>query len=384
MAENSAQEKTEEATPKRKLDSRKKGQAPRSKELQTFTSLLAAGFAMLFFGKSIVTGLTTTLQGSLSIEREYAFSSTALPAQMSSAVYGFVGLLAPLFATLFVASLMSSMALGGWIFSFSQVQPKFERLNPLKGFAKIFSIKSLLELPKSIGKFVLVAGVAVFVLNLALEDIYALSLQPIMSALSSAGSLMIWCFFGFSSVLIVVVAIDVPVQLWEYRKQLKMTKQETKDESKETEGRPEVKSAIRERQQEFARQRMMAEVPTANVIITNPTHFAVALRYEQNGSFAPKVVAKGQDFVAARIKEIGAEHGVVVFSAPPLARALYASTDLNQEIPANLFVAVAQVLAYVFHLQRAMASNSKRPVAPVDLPIPDDYASAIAERGPEQ
>lgn len=333
---------------------------------------------MLFFGESIVTGLTTTLQGSLSFEREFAFSSTILPMQMTSAVYGFVGLLAPLFATLFVASLMSSMALGGWIFSFSQVQPKFERLNPLKGLAKIFSIKSLIELPKSIGKFVLVAGVAIFVLNLALEDIYALSLQPIMSALSSAGSLMIWCFFGFSSVLIVVVAIDVPVQLWEYRKQLKMTKQETKDESKETEGRPEVKSAIRERQQEFARQRMMAEVPTANVIITNPTHFAVALRYEQNGSFAPKVVAKGQDFVAARIREIGSEHGVVIFSAPPLARALYASTDLNQEIPANLFVAVAQVLAYVFHLQKAMASNGKRPVAPADLPIPNEYASAIA------
>ncbi|GJM11629.1 MAG: flagellar biosynthesis protein FlhB [Pseudohongiella sp.] len=381
MAENSAQEKTEEATPKRKLDSRKKGQAPRSKELQTFTSLLAAGFAMLFFGKGIVNGLTTTLVGSLSFEREYAFSDTILSMQMSSAAQGFVTLLFPLFVTLFVASLMSSMALGGWIFSFSQVQPKFERLNPLKGLAKIFSIKSLIELPKSIGKFVLVAGVAIFVLNLALEDIYALSLQPIMSALSSAGALMIWCFFGFSSVLIVVVAIDVPVQLWEYRKQLKMTKQETKDESKETDGRPEVKSAIREKQQEFARQRMMAEVPTANVIITNPTHFAVALRYEQNGSFAPKVVAKGQDLVAARIREVGEEHGVVVFSAPPLARALYASTDLNQEIPANLFVAVAQVLAYVFHLQNAMSSNGKRPVAPDNIPIPAEYESAVKQGG---
>ncbi|MEX0965156.1 MAG: flagellar type III secretion system protein FlhB, partial [Pseudohongiellaceae bacterium] len=278
MAENSAQEKTEEATPKRKLDSRKKGQAPRSKELQTFTSLVAAGFAMLLFGKSIVDGLATSLTNSLSFEREYAFSDTVLSLQMSLAAQGFVTLLLPLFATLFVASLMSSMVLGGWIFSFSQVQPKLERLNPLKGLAKIVSIKSLIELPKSIGKFTLVAGMAVFVLNLAFEDIYVLSLQPIMSALRSAGMLMIWCFFGFSSVLILVVAIDVPVQLWEYRKQLKMTKQETKDESKETEGRPEVKSAIRERQQEFARQRMMAEVPTANVIITNPTHFAVALR----------------------------------------------------------------------------------------------------------
>ena len=323
----------------------------------------------------------TTLQGSLTFRREMAFNDLALTMQMSSAINGFVVLLLPLFATLFFASIASSMALGGWIFSFTQVQPKFERLSPIKGLGKIFSIKSLIELPKSLGKFFLVAGVAVFVLNQAMEDIFSLSLQPLMQGLSSAGTLMIWCFFGFSSVLILVVLIDVPVQLMEYRKQLKMTKQETKDESKETDGRPEVKSAIRERQQEFARQRMMAEVPTANVIITNPTHFSVALRYDQNGSLAPRVVAKGRDLVAARIREIGREHGIVVFSAPPLARALYASTDLNQEIPADLFVAVAQVLAYVFHLQDAVASHRKRPVAPKDLPIPSQYATTTATSG---
>lgn len=381
MAENSAQEKTEEATPKRKLDSRKKGQAPRSKELQTFTSLVAAGFAMLLFGSNIIDGLIATLQGSLAFKREMAFSDLALTMQMSSAVNGFVLLLLPLLATLFFASVASSMALGGWIFSFNQVQPKFERISPLKGLGKIFSIKSLIELPKSLGKFFLVAGVAVFILSQALEDLYALSLQPLLQALSSAGNLMIWCFFGFSAVLILVVLIDVPVQLMEHRKQLKMTKQETKDESKETDGRPEVKGAIREKQQEFARQRMMAEVPTANVIITNPTHFAVALRYEKTGSGAPRVVAKGQDLVAARIREIANEHGVVVFSAPPLARALYASTDLNQEIPADLFVAVAQVLAYVFHLQDAVASHRKRPVAPKDLPIPSQYETATGQGG---
>lgn len=384
MAENSAQEKTEEATPKRKLDSRKKGQAPRSKELQTFTSLVAAGFAMLLFGGAIVDGLLETLQSSLTFRREMAFNDVALTMQMSSAVNSFVVLLLPLFVTLFFASFASSMALGGWIFSFNQVQPKLERLSPIKGLGKIFSIKSLIELPKSLGKFFLVAAVAVLVLNQAIEDIYSLSLQPLMQGLSAAGNLMIWCFFGFSSVLIIVVMIDVPVQLMEYRKQLKMTKQETKDESKETDGRPEVKGAIRERQQEFARQRMMAEVPTANVIITNPTHYAVALRYEQSGSFAPRVVAKGQDLVAARIREIGKEHGVVVFSAPPLARALFASTDLNQEIPADLFVAVAQVLAYVFHLQDAVASHRKRPIAPKDIPVPSQYSTTTATGGAEQ
>lgn len=377
MAENSAQEKTEEATPKRKLDSRKKGQVPRSKELNTFTSLMAAGVAMLLFGNQIVSDITTLLTDHLSFSREAAFSEAVIANQLSTASADFLLLLTPLLVSLLCVSLVSPVALGGFIFNVSLIQPKLERISFAKGFGRIFSSKSLLELPKALGKFVLVAGVAIFVLNLAMEDIYSLSLQPFTSALSSAGWLFVWCFFGFSSVLILVVAIDVPFQLWEHRKQIRMTKQDTKDEYKETEGKPEVKQAIREKQQEFARQRMMAEVPKADVIITNPTHFAVALRYDQHGKGAPKVVAKGRDLVAKRIREIAAEHKVMVFSAPPLARALYASTELNQEIPANLFTAVAQVLAYVFQLRKAAKGSGKRPKPPVDLPIPDDYASSM-------
>jgi len=381
MAENSAQEKTEEATPKRKADTQKKGQVPRSKELNTFMSLMAAGLAMLVFGRNIVENISSLLLEHLAFTREAAFSDTAIATQLTAAVSDFVLLLAPLLITVFLVSLLSPVALGGWIFNASLALPKMERISVGKGFARLFSGKSLLEIPKALGKFFLVAATAVLVLNMALDDIFLLSLQPIASALSSAGMLFIWCFFGFSSVLILVVFMDVPFQLWEHSKQIRMTKQETKDEYKEMEGKPEVKRAIRERQQEFARQRMMTEVPTADVIITNPTHYAVALRYEQSGRGAPKVVAKGRDLVAQRIRELAKEHGVMIFAAPPLARALYASTDLNQEIPANLFVAVAQVLAYVFQLRKTKSRYGKRPTPPTDLPIPDDYASSMMDGG---
>lgn len=376
MSENSAQEKTEEATPKRREDTRKKGQTPRSRELNTFTSLIAAGCAMLVFGKQIVTDITALLLDHLAFSRDAAFSDDAMTAQLTAAVTDSVLLLTPLFIIVALASLLSPLALGGWIFNAGLVLPKMERISMLKGFGRLFSSKSLIEVPKALAKFFLVAGAAIFILYIALEDIYLLSLQPIASAMNSAGWLFIWCFLGFSSVLVLVAMIDVPYQLWDHSNQIRMTKQDTKDEFKETEGRPEIKQAVRERQQEFARQRMMTAVPKADVIITNPTHYAVALQYDRFGKGAPKVVAKGRDLVAARIREIGIEHKVMLFEAPPLARALYASTELNQEIPANLFVAVAQVLAYVFQLRKAKTTRGKRPAPPRELPIPDAYSAS--------
>ncbi|PCJ26676.1 MAG: flagellar biosynthesis protein FlhB [SAR86 cluster bacterium] len=373
MAENSTQERTEEATPKRKEDARKKGQIPRSKELNTLTSLLAAGLGLSVFGKGIVNGIKELLIDSLTFGHEAAFSRSIISVQAFDAITQFALLIGPLLILMFFVSLLSPISLGGWIFNPSLLAPKMERINIMKGFGKMFSSKSLLELFKAIGKFLLVASVTVFVISMVLDDIFGLSLQPLESALSSAGSLFIWCFFGFSSVLILVVFMDVPYQLWDFKRQIKMTKQEIKDEMKETDGKPEVKSAIRERQQEFARQRMMTEVPTADVVITNPTHFSVALRYDKSGTGAPKVVAKGRDLVAARIREIAKENGVVLFSAPPLARALYSSTDLNQEIPSNLFMAVAQVLAYVFQLQQIGSNFKSKPKRPEDLQIPDEY-----------
>lgn len=373
MAENSGQERTEDATPKRLEDTRKKGQVPRSRELNTLTSLLAGGVGMLIFGRQIVDDISSLLSDALSFGRDAAFSNSIMTLEMGNTVTKFMLMLSPIFVLLTLTAILSPISLGGWIFSFSSLAPKMERISLIKGFGRIFSSKSLMELIKALGKFILIASVAFYVISQAMDYIFLLPLQPLVNVFSSTGMLFIWCFFGFSSVLIIVVLIDVPYQLWDFKKQTKMTKQEIKDEMKETDGRPEVKSAIRERQQEFARQRMMAEVPTADVVITNPTHFAVALRYDQSGTGAPKVVAKGQDLVAARIRALAEENGVALFAAPPLARALYASTDLNQEIPSNLFLAVAQVLAYIFQLRQLKVKPGAKPKPPSNLSIPDEY-----------
>lgn len=373
MAETSAQDRTEEATPKRLADSKKKGQVPRSKELNTLTSLLAAGIGMLVFGRQIVEDIKTILTESLSFGYETAFSETVISIQMTETIINVLLLLAPLFIVLVCVAIISPISLGGWVCNFATLAPKLERISVFKGLGRIFSSKSLMELVKAIAKFVLVASVTIYVISEAMNKIFSLPLLPITQAFDSTGSLFIYCFLGFSSVLILVVIIDVPYQIWDFSRQLKMTKQEIKDESKETEGRPEVKGMIRAKQQEIAQQRMMADVPLADVIITNPTHFAVALRYDESGTGAPKVIAKGKDFVAARIREVAKENGVALFAAPPLARALYASTEIDQEIPGNLFLAVAQVLAYIFQLKRLTNKRGSKPKVPTNLPIPDEY-----------
>ncbi|MDC0598941.1 flagellar biosynthesis protein FlhB [Gammaproteobacteria bacterium] len=374
MAENSAQERSEQATPKRKEDSRKKGQVPRSKELNTVASLLAAGIGMAIFGRNIITDITEMLRDSLRFDHTSAYSETIISTQLSVIMPKVIFMLSPLFILLTLVTIISPLSLGGWVFSGSQIAPKMERISFFKGLGRIFSSKSLMELLKAIAKFILVGGVTVFVISQVISDIFVLPLLPVTESLNSTGNIFIWCFLGFSSVLILVTLIDVPYQLWDFGRQIMMTKQEIKDEMKEMDGRPEVKNVIRERQREFAQQRMMVEVPLADVIITNPTHFAVALRYDQAGTGAPKVVAKGRDLIAAKIREVAKEHGVAIFSAPPLARALYSSTELNQEIPGNLFLAVAQVLAYIFQLKRAKAAFKTKPKPPKNLPVPDEYA----------
>ncbi|MEZ5490687.1 MAG: flagellar biosynthesis protein FlhB [Gammaproteobacteria bacterium] len=377
MAEAQAQEKTEQATPKRIRDARDKGQVPRSRELNTVLSLMMAGVGMLFFGQQIITDLNQILAENLRFDRDAAFSEALVLTRLGETVLAALTMLAPLFALLIAVAVLSPLSMGGWVFNFALAAPKLERISPLKGLGKLFSVRSLMELFKAIGKFLLVATTSCFVLYLVLDQIVGLSLLPLPEAMNTAGALAVWCLLGFSAVLILVAAVDVPFQLWQHQRQLRMTRQEVRDELKQTEGRPEVKATIREKQQQFARQRMMAEVPDADVVITNPTHFAVALKYDQAGAGAPIVVAKGQNLIAARIRELAQQNGVVLFSAPPLARALYFSTDLNQEIPRNLFLAVAQVMAYVFQLRQVPKRGGSRPKPPRDLPVPEEYSDLI-------
>lgn len=374
MAEESQQQdRTEQPTPKRRADARKKGDVPRSREL-TMTGVMLSGSAglLLMAGPMGERLLSAFAQGFV-LEREAMFdTSLMVPALTSIATEGMLSIL-PFVAVIICAVFLSAACIGGWSFSMKAAAPKFERLNPIKGIKRIFSANGLMELIKAMAKFTLVAAIAIAWLWWSSEDLLALGRQPIGPAIASALHICGVSLLVVSCGLILIAAVDVPFQLWQYQKKLRMTRQQVKDEFKETEGRPEVKSRIRQLQQQAAMQRMMEDVPTADVVITNPTHFAVALKYDDNAMGAPRVVAKGKDLIAKRIREVAEENGVPLFSAPPLARVLYKTTDIGTEIPARLYTAVAQVLAYIFQLNETLAPGQQRPEPPVPEVNEDEF-----------
>ncbi len=377
MSEDASQEKTEEPSEKRKQETRDKGQVPRSKELNTVVSLMVSGMGILFFGHYLVEFLASQLSASLTLSpADFADTSTIYTASSEALTSTIVALL-PLLTVALLSAFFGPVAMGGWIFKFSSIEPKLEKLNPLKGLGKIFSSQGLMELVKALTKFFLVASVAAFLIYFSVQEILAVGLQALGPSLVHIGKLVAISFLIFSSVLVLVALVDVPFQLFQFNQKIRMTKQEVKDEMKETEGRPEVKSRIRSLQQEVAKRRMMEDLKEADVVITNPTHFAVALSYSEDSLSAPTVIAKGRDLLALNIIEVAKEHDVMVFQAPPLARALYSSTDLQQEIPANLYVAVAQVLAYIFQLRKLTPAYRSTLERPDNIPIPDDYRDLI-------
>jgi flagellar biosynthesis protein FlhB len=355
--ENQAQERTEQPTPKRLEDARRKGQIPRSRDLTAAAVMLAGGTALYMFGGHIGGQMHGMMSRSLTLSREQALDSMYLtPALTSAAIEGFRACM-PVLLIIMLAAIIAPLALGGWSFSSESLAPKFERLNPLAGFKRMFSLKSLIELSKALAKFATVAGVAVLVLWKDTPALLALGREPTALAIGHALKLSGQGLLSISAGLLLIAAIDVPYQLWQYLKQMKMSREEIRQEMKESEGSPEIKGRIRQVQQEMARQRMMQDVPKADVIVTNPTHFAIALKYDEKRMRAPIVVAKGVDLLAARIREIAGEHNVPIFEAPPLARVLYRNVDIGSEVPSNLYVAVAQVLSYVFQLRVAKRSG---------------------------
>ncbi len=372
MAANDGQERTEQPTPKRLQDARQKGQVARSRELGTLAGLLVSAAVFLSLGGYLIQGLTDMLYSFLSLRREEIFDGPALHERFLGGVADTVLLLSPLFLSVMAVGILSAIALGGWSFSPQSLAFKPDKLNPVKGLARVFSWRGIVEMFKSLAKFLLVGLAAITLLNIQGHEFVALGREGLIPALAHMGDLLTWAFLLLSLVLVVVVAIDVPFQLWDHNRQLKMTRQEVKEEFKQTDGSPEVKGRQRRLQMEMAQRRMMEEVPKADVVITNPTHYAVALRYDQESMNAPILIAKGADLMAARIRGIAAEHEVPVLSAPPLARALYHSTELNSPIPVGLYRAVAQVLAYVYHLRQGPIYNREGVSPPVDLPIPDE------------
>lgn len=373
MAEEAQQDRTEQATPKRREDARKKGDVPRSRELTMTGVMLAGAGGLLVMGGPMGSDLLAAFADGFTIERELLLNERFLvPAFAAMALRAFISLL-PFAVVLLLAVFLSATAIGGWSFSMKAMSFKIEKLNPLKGLKRIFGANGLNELVKAIAKFSLVAVIAVAWLWRSVDDLLALGRQPLSDAILAAIRICGESLLIVSTGLLFIAAVDVPFQLWQYQKKLRMTRQQVKDEFKETEGRPEVKSRIRALQQQLATRRMMEELPTADVVITNPTHVAIALRYDDSSMGAPKVIAKGKDLVAKRIREVAAEHRVPLFSAPPLARVLFRTTEIGEEIPARLYTAVAQVLAYIFQLNETLRPGQKRLQPPVPEIDEDDY-----------
>lgn len=379
--EHGPEDRTEQPSAKRLDDARERGQVPRSKELAATAVVIAGALALLIGRDYYATNLARLFELGLHLPRAVLFEADLLPGSLVNGLVIGLQLLLPVAAATIGAAVLGTVALGGWTFSTQALAPDFSRLNPVTGLARLFSVNGLIELVKALAKFAIVAVIAGILLWHLGPDFLALGSLTLEAAISRAAWLSGIALTGLAASLVVVAALDVPFQFWHHRKQLRMTKQEAKDEAKETEGRPEVRSRIRNLQRSIANRRMMAEVPKADVVAMNPTHFAVALRYDAGKMKAPRVVAKGADLMALQIRRIAEAHNVPVFEHPQFARALYFTSEVGKEVSPRLYVAVAQVLTYIYQLTgRSPPGGKARPagakVAPKkpDLKIDADLA----------
>lgn len=366
--EQTGQERSEEPTAKRLSEARKKGQVARSRELNTLLVMLVSALTLWLFSASAMTGFVAIVSDALSPNGDVLRDPELIPVHFMQVMMSALVLIAPFLAITVVAALAGPALMGGMLFSAEAIAFKAEKLDPIKGLGRVFSTKGLIELVKALLKFFLVLGVAVLIYKFLERDVMSLITLDVREGIARSGSMIMVALVLLSATLVLIAAIDVPFQLWSHNKQMRMTKQEIKDESKETDGRPEVKSRIRQLQQEASQRRMLQDVPDADVVITNPTHFSVALKYDKDGSGAPRVVAKGQDLIAFKIRSIAMEHDVAIYEEPPLARALHGTTEIGDEIPGPLFLAVARVLAYVYHLRQSTPTDYIPRPAPVELP----------------
>jgi flagellar biosynthetic protein FlhB len=372
VAEESDLEKTEPASQRRLEKAREEGQVPNSRELATFLVTITGVAGMSALAGWMWPRSADLLRHGLTIDRRAIFDPAAMFALLIERATDALLMLAPLFIALMLAAFVSPFLMAGWNFAPKALEPKFSKLNPAAGFKRMFSSTAAVELAKSMGKATLVGSVAAWVVMRDHEKLFALFGAPVDVALGATGDLIMTATLLLVAGMALIVAIDVPFQLWHYHSELKMTKEEARQEFKEQEGDPHVKGRIRQQQREMARSRMMANVPKADVVVTNPTHYSVALRYDAARGGAPRVVAKGAGEMALRIRTVATEHDVPLVEAPPLARALHKHCELEQEVPARLFRAVAEILAYVYQLNDAFARGGDVPKMPGDLQVPED------------
>ena len=372
MSEDSDAEKTESASPKRLEQAREEGDVPRSREVATFTVLMASGCCLWFAGDAIVRRLTAVMVSGLTLDREQILNPNAMILRVASDVTSVLLTCLPYAVAIMVVALASPLLVGGWLFSSKAFTPNFGKLNPIRGLGNMVSKNALVELLKALAKTLVVGFVAWMVMQHYKDAVLGLSVESLKAGSAHLISLLISAFLIIVGALGLIAAIDGPYQMWHYANKMKMTLQEVKQEAQESDGNPQIKQKIRQLQHEMSRRRMMADVPTADVVVTNPTHYAVALKYGENSRGAPQVVAKGADAVAARIRELAGEHKVAILEAPALARALYKHTEIGDEIPEALYGAVAEVLAYVFQLRSYGNGNGQRPDKPKKLDVPPE------------
>lgn len=367
-----SQEKTELPTEKRLRESKEKGQIPRSREFNTMATMIAGAVGLWLQGGAMVEDLLSMLRSSFAVRREDLLADHAIVANMVRVTLEALLVIAPLLVLLTVIALVSPLVLGGWSFALDSVRPKWERVSPMSGFKRMFSLNSLMELLKGVLKVVLVGAIAVGLVAIYQDRLLTIGAMPLFAAIQEAGTVLLISFIALSCGLVAIAAIDAPFQLWQFTQKQKMSLQEVRDESKETNGKPEVKQRIRQLQMQYAQQRMIEQVPKADVIITNPTHFAVALKYDQNSMEAPQLLAKGTDDFAQRIREVAKKHRIPIVRVPPLARALFYSTRIDAQIPGPLYLAVAQVLAFVQQLRLARRAGVAPPPTPRPT-VPKDF-----------
>lgn len=368
--ENSSQEKTEEASPRKLNKAREDGQLPRSRELNTVAVVVVGALVLLSIGPMLSDRLLAFSEAAFS----RAASGVEMTTFLSEALAVLLWLVVPFALFQMVSGVVSSLAVGGYVFSTKALAFKGDRLSPIKGVKRIFSRKSFVELAKAIGKFLLISGVAIFALLGVADQLLVLSDKSFETAIAEGLTVVMLCVLAMGVILAFVALVDVPFQLSDHKRQMRMTKQEVKDEHKDSEGKPEVRAKIRQMQQSIANNRMLSDVADADVVITNPEHYSVALKYNADHSAAPLVIAKGADHMAFRIREIATANGIAIVEVPPLTRAVYYAVDVGNQIPGALYVAVAQVLAYVYQLDawRRGATQGPRPELPGELPIPDE------------
>jgi len=373
MADDSGQEKTEEATPKKLQETRNKGQVPRYKDFGTAAVLIASAAGMYIFGSGIAQALINVMKRMFSLTRNEAYDTAQFGLMWAEVMTTLAGPILGFIILLTIAAFIGNIALGGLTFSSEGITPKASKMSPAKGLKRMFGMNALVELLKSIGKFAVIATLAWALLTYYFPRILQLSQTAFPLNVFGALDILLWIFILLCCSLLLIAAVDAPYQIFKHNKELKMTMQEVKDEHKNVEGKPEVKGRQRQLQREVSQRKMMQDVPDADVIVTNPTHFSVALKYDVSGTRAPVVVGKGGDHMAFRIREVAREHDISIIASPALARAIFHTTEIDEQIPDGLFAAVAQVLAYVYQLEQFQKRKGRRPTSlPKEFDIPSD------------